>query len=103
MLPHLHLVSKFPDLFCLSLHQHLRQGTQLLQLWIQRALLAYKTCESDQTKLDHQCNIMEWIDGWMPSSDLTAPLNFDDHAALHHYDYIESQTKNKNNTTNLTL
>jgi hypothetical protein len=94
-LPCLHLVSKFPDLFCLSLHQRLRQGNQLLQLWIQCALLAYKTCESDQTKHGSQRNIMEWIDGWMPSSDLTAPLHFDDHAALRHYDYIESQTKNK--------
>jgi hypothetical protein len=90
LLPHSHLVSKFPDLFCLSLHQRLRQGNQLLQLWIQCTLLAYKKCESDQTKLGCQHNITEWI-----SSDLTTPLYFDDHTALCYYDYIESQTKNK--------
>jgi hypothetical protein len=94
-LPHLHLIVKFPDLFCLSLCQRLRQGNQLLRLWIEHALLAFKTCNSDQHKHNSQRNITEWLEGWMPSSDLTAPLHFDDHVALCHYDYIESQTKNK--------
>jgi hypothetical protein len=94
-LPRSHLTDKFPDLFCLSLRQRLCQGNQLLRLWIERALLAFKTCSSDQHKPNSQRNITEWLEGWMPSSDLTAPLYFDAHVALRHYDYLEAQSKNK--------
>jgi hypothetical protein len=89
-LPCSHLTTKFPDLFYLSLHQRLRQGNQLLQLWIHRALLAFKTCPYDRNEVGCQCNITEWIDGWMPAAETPVPLHFDDHAALCHYDYIES-------------